>query len=79
MEETKTPAALLIELKEQIAEELKLTDAVDTPFIYSQLQNPESKESLISKIAGRIVAGADLTIGEAILQIETENNPNKLD
>jgi hypothetical protein len=77
--ETNNPQALLAELKEQIAEELQLTDGVDTPFVYSQLQTPASKESLITRIAGLVVTGAEETIGEAINAIEKENNPNKLD
>lgn len=58
-----------------MAAELDLCDSLETPHVCANLQTPAGRTKIEKLIVEKVVTG-HLSISEAIVQIETELNPN---
>lgn len=66
---------ILDEFKKNIRTELDLCDPVKTPYLCANIEDPKAYAKIEALITSKVIA-QQLTIGEAIVAIENELNPN---
>ncbi len=66
---------VLKKLRANVAAHLDLCNALDTPFICGQLDSAESRAKLEESIVDKVLTER-IGIGAAIIEIESELNPN---
>jgi hypothetical protein len=65
--------SVIEELKNNIRQELELCDPLGTPYICANIENKASYERIEQLIIKKVIT-AHVTIGEAIIAIETDLN-----
>ena len=63
------------ELKAQAEKELSFCDPIDTPYVCLMINTQQGREKVLHQIV-ELVGAMGVSISDAILQIETEANPN---
>ncbi len=63
------------QLYDKIREFLSECSKENTPTVCNLISTPKGKEAVVKLIAKKIIVGST-TIGQAIIDIETEFNPN---
>lgn len=63
------------ELRVQAEKELSFCDPIDTPYVCLMINSHQGREKVLHQIV-ELVGAMGVSISDAILQIETEANPN---
>lgn len=65
---------VLTEFRQNIRTELDLCDAIQTPFVCANIGTEDGYKKIEQLICAKVI-DEKITIGEAIVQIETDLNP----
>jgi hypothetical protein len=69
----------LEQIREQIRQQLNLCDEFDTPQVCAMKETSEGYQEVEKLILQKVMYGSDISIADAIVEIENEYNPNALE
>lgn len=66
-------------LREQIKKQLDLCDKTDTPAVCAMKETPKGEDEIIELVLQKVLYGTDISIANAIVEIENTYNINSVD